>query len=156
MKIIIAIIKGLMIAVLVIVLAFVVLTILDKTVFKHTPARALKVTFNISLKGFDYSVETFEEQWCPNGDGHALVIYRFNKLTQENIDYLKSFGLKPLPISEEERNIMHFNKISKEYFEVDTGYYIYEPLRTVDFRGNYQVFVLDTENNKAILYYQYM
>ena len=155
MKIIIAVIKGLLIVVSIIVLAFMILLILDKTGFKHTPESVLKTTFGISLKDFDYSVETFEEQWCPNGDGQALVIYKFNKLTQANIDYLKGFGLKPLPISEEERKLMMFNEIPKEYFEVDTGYYIYEPLSTHDFR-DYKVFVVDIDKKIAILYYQYM
>ena len=156
MKIIIAIIKGLTITVSIIVLIFVILIILDKTVFKHTPERLLKSTFGISLKGFDYSVDTFEEQWCPNGDGHAFVIYKFNKLTQENIDYLKSFGFKPLPISEEEKRIlMRLSAISKEYFEVDTGYYIYVPLHDIDVR-DYKVFIIDTEKKIAVLYYQYM
>lgn len=82
---------------------------------KRTPERILKMVFDISLKDFDYTVETFEEQWCPNGDGYALVIYKFNKLTQENIDYLKGFGLKPLPVSEEDRKLMIFNKIPEEF-----------------------------------------
>ena len=148
--------KGLMITVLIIVSTFVILLILDKTVFKRTPESVLKATFSINLKNFDYNVEIFDDQMHPLGEGSTLVIYKFYKLTQENIDYLKSFGLKPLPISEEERNVMHFNKIPKEYFEVDTGYYIYEPLHPVDFRRNYKVFVIDTENKIAVLYYQYM
>ena len=121
---------------------------------KRTPERLLKINFSISLKDFDYSVETFEEQWCLNGDGYAFVIYKFNKLTQENIDYLKSFGLKPLPISEEERNIMRFSKIPKEYFGSDTGFYIYKSESTVDIR-NYKVFIIDAEKKFAVLYYQY-
>ena len=137
-------------------LLFIVLTILDKTVFKRTPESALKVAFNISLKDFDYSVETFENQWCPNGDGHTLVVYKFNKLTQENIDYLKEFDLKPLPVSAEDRDLMWFNSIPEEYFNVNTGYYIYKPLSTAAIRVNYKVFVIDTIKNKAVLYYQYM
>ena len=152
-KIMITIIKGLMITVSIIVLMFGILTILDKTIFKRTPESVLKSTFGISLKDFDYSVETFEEQWCPNGDGQALVVYKFNKLTQENIDYLKGFGLKPLPISEEERNIIW--EIPKQFFESNTGYYIYESLHNIDFR-DYKVFVVDTEKKIAVLYYQYM
>ena len=139
------------------VLALIILLILDKIVFKLTPESVLKTTFNISLKNFDYSVETFEYQWYnnPSGDGHTFVIYRFNKLTQDNIDYLKEFGLKSLPISEEDSNLMDFNKVPKEYFIVNTGYYIYEPLNKHDVR-DYQVFVVDTVKKVAILYYQYM
>ena len=145
--------KGLTIAVLIIVLVFVVLLILDNTVFKRTPESVLKVTFSISLKGFDYRVETFEEQWCPNGDVISHTVFNFNELTKENIDYLKSFGLKPLPISEKERKII--GEVPKEFLEADTGYYIYEPLSEYDTR-DYKVFIVDTERKIAVLYYQIM
>jgi hypothetical protein len=49
----------------------------------------------------------------------------------------------------------HLNDIPKEYFEVDTGYYIYELLSTHDIR-DYKVFIIDTERKVAVLYYQYM
>jgi len=155
-KIMITIIKGLMITVSIIVLMFGILTILDKTVFKRTPESVLKSTFGISLKNFDYNVEIFDDQMHPLGEGRTLVIYKFYELTQENIDYLKGFDFKSLPISEEEQRLMHFNKIPKEYFEVDTGYFIYETLHPVDFRRNYKVFVVDTEKKIAVLFYQYM
>jgi hypothetical protein len=61
---------------------------------KRTPERILKAVFDISLKDFDYTVETLEEQWYPNGDDHALIIYKFNTLTQNNIDYLNNFCFK--------------------------------------------------------------
>ena len=105
---------------------------------------------------FDYTVETFKDQMHPLGEGHVFVIYNFNKLTQENIDYLKGFDLKPLPVSAEDRDLMWFNSIPEEYFNVNTGYYIYEPLSTAAIRVNYKVFVIDTVKNKAVLYYQYM
>jgi hypothetical protein len=53
--------------------------------FKRTPEKILKTVFNISLDGFDYTIVSFEEQWCPNGDGHALVIYKFNSLVEQFI-----------------------------------------------------------------------
>jgi len=92
-KIMIIILKLLMFIVLAVLLLFIVLTILDRTVFKRTPESALKTTFNIRLKDFDYTVETFKDQMHPLGEGHVFVIYNFNKLTQENIDYLKRKNL---------------------------------------------------------------
>ena len=136
-------------------LAFVILLILDKTSFKRTPERVLKATFGISLKDLDYSVETFEEQWLSNGDGYTFVVFRFNKLTQENIDYLKSFGLKPLPFSEKVRSLLNFSEISIKHFKVDIGYYLHIPLHSIDVR-DYKIFIIDTENKIAILYYQIM
>ena len=121
---------------------------------KRTPESVLKAAFSISLKGFDYSVGTFEEQWHPNGDGHTLVIYKFNKLTQENIDYLKGFGLKSLPVSEEDCELMIFNKIPKKFFKSDQGYYIYKPESAQD--TDYKVFIVNIEKKIAVLYYQYM
>lgn len=140
---------------LVILLIVIVALVVDNCFLKHTPESILKANFSISLKNFDYSVETFEEQWSANGDGQALAIYKFNELTRENINYLKGFALHPLPISEKERELMIFNEIPKEYFEVDTGYYIYEQLSTHDIR-DYKVFIIDTEKKNAVLYYQYM
>lgn len=156
MKGIIIAIKGIIITVFAVILFFVILLILDKTILRHTPESVLKATFGISLKNFDYSIETFDEQWSPNGDGQVLVIYKFNSLTQDNILYLKKNGLKPLPILMEDYNNMVFNKLTEEYLKIDTGYYIYERLSTVDFKRNYQVFVVDTKKRIAILYYQYM
>ena len=98
---------------LAILLLFIVLTILDRTVFKRTPESALKTTFNIRLKDFDYTVETFTDQMHPLGEGYVFVIYSFNKLTQENINYLKGFDIKPLPVSKENRDIPQQEKIEE-------------------------------------------
>lgn len=146
--------KKLIIVVSVILFTIIVVYGVYDLFLKRTPEKILKAVFDISLKDFDYTVETFEEQWCPNGDGHALVVYKFNKLTQENIDYLKRFGLKPLPVSEEECKLMIFNKIPKEFFQSDLGYYTYKPEGTKD--TDYKIFIIDTEKKMAVLYYQFM
>lgn len=122
---------------------------------KRTPERLLNINFNISLRGFDYSVETFEEQWYPNGDGSTLVVYKFDRLTLENIEYLKGIALNPLPISEIDLKRIGYNKIPEQYFYATRGYYIYEPLNTQDIR-DYKIFILDIESGIAVLYFQYM
>lgn len=122
---------------------------------KRTPERILKTSFNISLKDFDYSVESFDERWLPNGDGHVFIKYKFKELTQDNMDYLKSISLNPLPIPKDIRKLMEFDKIPIEYFDIDTGYYMYIPLSTRDLR-DYKVFVINTRKNEAILYLQVM
>jgi len=91
----------------------------------------------------------------PNGDGHTLVAYKFNKLTQENIDYLKKVALKPLPISKIDIQKIDYNRIPEKYFRSDAGYYIYELLSTHDPR-DYQVLIIDTVKKMLVLYYQYM
>ena len=138
-----------------IILAAVIVLMIQHITFKHTPESVLKVHFKMSLKGFDYTVDTFQEQWCPNGDGEAFVIYKFNELTQDNIDYLKGFGLKPLPISGEGVEQRVSNKIHKEYYSIDTGYYFYGPLSSHD-PGDYKILILDIEKKIMIFYYQYI
>jgi hypothetical protein len=121
--------------------------------FKRTPENLIKWAFNISLKDFDYRIDTFDEQWCPNGDGKTLIIVKFNKLTQLNIDYLNRLNLKSLPVTEEDRNLMDF--APKKCFESNRGFYIYKALSDSD-KYDYQVFFIDTINKIAIYYTQIM
>lgn len=113
----------------------------------RTPEKILEQQFNISLKDFDYQVETFEEQWNPNGDGYAYIVFIFNELTENNINYLLSSGLKELPIPD--------RKEIPDRFLCDNGYYLFEKVDSNDER-DFKLFVVDTENYKAVLYYQYM
>ena len=128
-----------------VIVLFVVL--LHSACTKRTPEKVLEQQFNITLKEFDYKVETFEEQWCPNGDGYVLIVFKFNELTQNNINYFQSLGFKELPISE--KNVI------PSRFLFDNGYYLFENENINDER-DFKLFIVDTENNKAILYYQYM
>jgi hypothetical protein len=124
-------------------------------IFTITPKRLLQLHFNISLKDFDYTVKTIDYQWCGNGDGYRLTIYKFNKLTTENIEYLSRVCSKPLPISETDIKKISCNRIPKDIFKSDTGYYIFEILCTYDDR-DYKVFIVDTEKKIAVHYFQYM
>ena len=95
--------KKIIVIVLVIVLSGIAVYEVYNLFLKRTPEKLLKQQFNISLKDFDYSIETFEEQWCPNGDGELLIVIKFNELTQKNIEYFKSLdNIQPLPVSEME------------------------------------------------------
>ena len=124
---------------------------------KQTPEKILKTVFDISLKNFDYTIESFEEQWCPpHGDGQVLIVIKFNKLTQENIDYFKNLNnIQSLPISEIEYQQMIPNEIPNQFFKLDAGYYIYEPSSLRDLQ-DYKLFVIDTDKKMAFLYYQCM
>ena len=113
---------------------------------KRTPEKILKQQFNITLKEFNYEIETFEEEWCPNGDGYVLIVFRFNELTQKRLNYFQSLGFKKLPISE--KNII------PDRFLFDNGYYLFE--KEMSDERDFKLLVVDTEYNKAILYYQYM
>ena len=123
---------------------------------KRTPEKLLKQEFNISLTGFDYTIESFEEQWYPNGDGYALIVYKFNSLTQGNIDYFNSFNnVQSLPILEAYRQQMPPNSIPKQYLNANAGCYIYKVESVTDYR-DFKIFIVDTEKRIAVLYYQYM
>jgi hypothetical protein len=156
--------KKIIIIVSIIILISIVLYGVYALFLKRTPERILKQIFDISLKDFDYCVDTFEEQWCPNGDGHVLIVYKFNKLTQENIDYLKEFDLKPLPISETDYLLMH--SILEQFRNANNGYYLFRTGRITnyetsdgfkdEFALDFYIFTIDTESNMAVLYYSFM
>ena len=147
--------KKLIIKISAAVLAAIVLYGVYSLYFKRTPERLLEWNFNISLEDFDYTVESFDEQWCPNGDGYVLIIFKFKELTQNNIDYLKKVGLQTLPISKANSLQMVPNIIPNEYWYSDTGYYIYELESPTDQR-NFKVFIVDAAKKTAVLYYQIM
>lgn len=67
--------------------------------------------------------------------------------TSNNINYFLSSGLKELPILD--------NKDIPDRFLFDNGYYLFEKEDSNDER-DFKLFIVDTENNKAILYYQCM
>ena len=109
----------------------------------RTPERILKQQFNISLKGFDYQVETFEDDWFPNGDGSVYIVFKFNTLTEDNIKYFQSAGFKDLPILEHQE--------IPDRFLFENGYYLLERDNPADER-DFKLFVVDTDHNKAVLY----
>jgi len=115
------------------------------TFFWRTPERILKSTFDISLKEFDYTIESFEEQWIPfNGNGYLEMVIKFNELTQENIDYIKEFDVRSLSTLKQSSG-HSYKHLS------DEGYYIYRE------EGNdFYIFIFDIKNKKAVLYYRFM
>ena len=149
--------KKLIIIVSSILLAGIVLFGLYGCFFKRTTETILKSVFGISLQNFDYTVEAFDEKWYPNGDGESLLVFKFSKLTQENIDYLKGFNPKPLPISDE----VH-GSIPRRFLKADTGYYLYRPtkINNLEIKGrkiesvvDFDIFIIDTERMMAVLYF---
>ena len=131
---------------------------------KRTPEKILNQAFAISLKNFDYSIDFFKEQWYPNGDGELLAVFKFKKLTPQNIDYIKAFNPRPLPIIDTEYYQMGPNKIPKPFINSDTGYYFYRTGRIADWEINegikqaldFYIFIIDTEKGMAVLYYQFI
>ena len=129
----------------------------------RTPETILKSMFGISLKNFDYTVEAFEEQGNFS-DGRLLIVFKFNELTNKNIDYLKGFNPQPLPFPETERKQMDINDIPPRFLRAETGYYLYRVEKTKhtereglkwDRVSDFKIFIIDTENKLAVLYSQF-
>lgn len=122
---------------------------------KPNPEKLLMQSFKVDLKDFEYTIESFEDCWYPNGDGHRSVVFKFNRFTEENIAYLKTFNPQQLPINQRLSLKMTPNKIPKYYLELSDGYFLYKNENESDHR-NFRVFIVDTLNKRAILYCQYM
>jgi len=133
-----------------IIIASVILLIssLFSTCTRRTPEKAVEELFNISLIGFDYTIESYEEQCYPNGDGSLDLVIKFNHLTPQNIAYLKKqCHNQSLPIPEKLRN-----RIPTLFLEIENGYYLYDYDRKEP--DNFKFFVFDRKNNKIIVYVQ--
>jgi hypothetical protein len=156
-------IRWIIFTVLVVVPAVIVLYVFRDFFTERTPETILKSVFDISLKDFDYSVELYESQKS-FGDGKLLLVIKFNKLTQENIDYLKEFNPQPLPITGTEYQQLIYSRIPKRFLKADTGYYLYRPVKItgwevegekIEDASDFDIFIIDTKNKLAVLYYQY-
>jgi len=114
-----------------------------KIFLERTPERIIRWNINVCLNNFDYKVETFEDQWSIfGGNGYTNIIIKFNELTQENIDYFKTFNFTPLYLLKH----THIG-IPYKYIVSDDGGYKYE----VDDYIN-KIFIIDLKNNTAIYY----
>jgi hypothetical protein len=114
---------------------------------RRTPEAILKQQFQIHLNEFNYSVESFNEQWDVNGDGYCQIIFNVD-FTPANFDYLKKLKPSALPVSKN----LSTNSIPKQFIEAHKGYYFYES--SDDDARSFKIFILDTIANKAVLYYQ--
>lgn len=148
----------------VVVLICIVLYVLYTLFWKRTPESIFKGVFDISLNDFDYTVDTFEEEWVLS-DGYLLLIIKFNKLTQANIDYLKSLNAKPLPISETDYLLIRQGSIPWRFKYANSGYYLFqaEKIVTRDIEGikrelamDLYIFIVDINRMEAVLYYRFL
>ena len=76
------------------------------------------------MKGLEYSVTSFKDQWCGNGDGETEIRMAV-ELPQKDIDILISHGAKPLPIVEPENKKRWLERISGIDCATD-GVYFFE------------------------------
>ena len=77
----------------------------------RTPERILSKTWGVNVKGLEYSVTSFKDQWNGNGDGETEIKMAV-ELPQKDIDNLISHGAKPLPIVGPENEKRWLERIS--------------------------------------------
>lgn len=117
---------------------------------RRTPESIVKAFFDINMSEFKYSVDYFDEQWYPNGNGHVYIVFKLKELTPDNIIYLKSKKVSPLPISRDLGSV-----VSQQFMKMKKGYYIFSFVSNYDKR-DFDLFIINTETNEIILYCQDM
>ena len=90
----------------------------------RTPERILSKTWGVNVKGLEYSVTSFRDQWNGNGDGETEIKMAV-ELPQKDIDNLISHGAKPLPIVGPENKKRWLERISGIDCATD-GVYFFE------------------------------
>lgn len=118
------------------------------TYIKRTPETIIKQVCDIKLSNFDYSVISFDEYWLPNGDGTTRIILKLHAFTENEINYIKSKKIKPLPLTtDQKRNIIADNIILKNVNSTK-GYYLYS--EDAKDNRNYLLLIFDLENNEIV------
>jgi hypothetical protein len=134
---------------LIIVIILIGISVFYNKIIKRTPVTLLESNFDIELDYFDYSIETFKDEWNFN-ESCFLIIFKFEALTAKNIEYLKSKGLEPLPISKDK--LPYVSGIPEHFSAIENGYYIgrFNSENIKDF----VVFIVDVKAEKALLYHE--
>ena len=89
----------------------------------RTPERILSKVWGVNVKGLEYSVTSFRDQWSGIGDGETEIKMTV-QLPQKDIDNLISHGAKPLPIVDAENKKRWLERISGVAFATDGIYFV--------------------------------
>jgi|GEM_PF-1726943 len=118
--------------------------------FKRSPEKILLNQFGISLKKYNYSVVSMQEQWDYNGDGYCLILFDLAQFDTQEFNSLINDNFKKLPINDK----IEVSEIPESYLKSQDGYYIFQ-VEEEDSR-NFRIFIINTKLKKGILYYQIM
>jgi len=118
--------------------------------FKRTPEKILLSQFGVSLKGYDYSIISINEQWDYNGDGFCMIQFDLARFRSQDFNNIVNSSFIKLPIENE----IEASEIPELYLKSQTGYYRLETAKG-DPR-DFKIFIINTDTKKAILYYQIM
>lgn len=122
--------------------------ILFASCVRRTPESLLMNQFQIDLTDFNYSVKSFDDEWMI-ADGRCRIVFSFDSITTDNISYL--IGKGAVPLSENSKKPSY--RIPQKYLSEDkNGYYLYKEEDGTP--ENFSYFILDLDNNEAVLYYQ--
>jgi len=112
----------------------------------RTPRSIIKAVYGIDINMWYYTVETFDNQWCLNGDGDCYISLDISGNTDFHIQYLLDKGFKPLPVIGFDN---HTDILSYYVHTENKGYYL------IDYKdyGNYSLIVVDINEKKMIIYY---
>ena len=114
---------------------------------RRTAYSVAHVLTNLSISK-EYKVDTFKDEWGPNGDGESLIIFSIPQQQESNlIQSCIGQDFKHLPIKEELPDNMIYNYLDKSD---SLGYYFLN-IDKSDNR-NYKLFVVNQKNKKLIIY----
>lgn len=137
---------------IVIVLIFVLLAgyVVHNYFIKRSPEKILFNQFGVSLKGYNYSIISFKEQWDYNGDGYCLILFDLKQIGINELNNLIDTNYIKLPIVKK----IEVNEIPESLIKSKNGFYLLH-IEEEDPR-DFKIFIIDTKKDKAVLYYQIM
>ncbi len=88
----------------------------------RTPEQVISKIWGIDVKKVEHRVDSFKDQWCPNGDGECEVKMHI-VLSDKDIEQLVSQGAQPLPITEKPNLIDYLERLSGIKGAINGVYY---------------------------------
>ena len=77
----------------------------------RTPEQVISRKWGIDVNKIEHRVDSFKDQWCPNGDGECEVKMHI-VLSDKDLEQLVNQGARPLPITEEPNLINYLERLA--------------------------------------------
>ena len=77
----------------------------------RTPEQVISWKWGINVNKIEHRVDSFKDQWCPNGDGECEVKMHI-VLSDKDLEQLVNQGAQPLPITEEPNLVDYLERLS--------------------------------------------
>lgn len=105
----------------------------------------IRRNFNVDFYNLKLQKLQEKEEWCSNGDGVKIQVFRFDNWNKENIN-----GLNKLPVTYD----LPPNEIPKEFMKNAKGYY--KCIIDKEDNRNFDILIIDILRKKICVYYQIM